>query len=385
VTTQARQAVWLGLGVALLLAVAALLYLLRPAPPPRLTLVPAAIDQLAGWREDDVAAALPALRRSCDKLLRRPGAAPLGPRGDHADFGRIADWRAPCRAAAAVPSGDDRAARRFFADDFAPFLAGNNGDNEGLFTGYFEMTLHGARRREGRYQTPLYRRPPGPERTAYSRAQIDDGALAGKGLALFWVDSPIAAFFLDIQGSGLVALRDGSSVRLGYDGSNNKPYVAVGRLLIEHGELARDKVTMQSIADWMKAHPTEGAALRRQNPSYVFFRELKGPGPRGAERTVLTPGRSLAVDRRFIPLGVPIWLDAKERFASARIRRLVVAQDTGGAIRGPVRGDLFWGHGPAAASGAGAMNAKGRYYLFLPKAVAARLIAVKLAASDPAH
>ena len=130
---------------------------------------------------------------------------------------------------------------------------------------------------------------------------------------------------------------------------------------------------MVAIRDWMKAHPKKGAALRRDNPSYVFFRKLTTPGPLGAGHVVLTPGRSLAVDRRFIALGIPIWLDAQQRFGTGGFRRLVIAQDTGGAIRGPVRGDLFWGHGAAAASGAGSMNASGRYYLLLPKPVAARL------------
>jgi membrane-bound lytic murein transglycosylase A len=130
---------------------------------------------------------------------------------------------------------------------------------------------------------------------------------------------------------------------------------------------------MASIRSWMKQHPKEGAALRRENPSFVFFREIAGDGPLGAERVVLTAGRSLAVDRRFIPLGLPIWLDAQERYAPDAIRRLVIAQDAGGAIKGPVRGDLFWGHGAAAGAGAGAMNARGRYYLLVPKVVAARL------------
>jgi membrane-bound lytic murein transglycosylase A len=166
---------------------------------------------------------------------------------------------------------------------------------------------------------------------------------------------------------------DRSIVRVGYDGGNGKPYVAVGRLLLERGVLPREQVTMASIRRWMTEHPTEGAELRRENPSFVFFREIAGDGPVGAQRVVLTAGRSLAVDRAFIPLGVPIWLEAQERFSAGKFRRLVIAQDAGGAIKGPVRGDLFWGHGADAASGAGAMNARGHYYLLLPRPVAARL------------
>lgn len=247
--------------------------------------------------------------------------------------------------------------------------------SEGLFTGYFEVELNGSRQRQGRYQTPIYRQPPelssGPR---YSRAEIEDGALAGRGLELLWVDDPVDAFFLEIQGSGRVRLEDGSAVRVGYDGKNGLPYVPVGRLLAERGEIPRPQVTMISIRDWMNQHPEAGAALRRENPSYVFFREQADEGALGAEGIVLTPERSLAVDRAYIALGLPIWLEADERFAAAEsVRRLVVAQDTGGAIKGPVRGDLFWGIGPAAAWRAGVMNARGRFYLLLPRRVAARL------------
>jgi membrane-bound lytic murein transglycosylase A len=358
----------------LLLIGAVVAWLMRPREP-RLTLVPAHFDQLAGWADDDVAAAIPALLHSCGKFGEKPDDASLDPRRHATDFGHVGEWRPVCQAAAALPAHDSAKARAFITNRFTPLLAGNNGLSEGLFTGYFEITLKGARHRGGPYQTPLYRRPPDPARS--TRAEIEDGALAGKGLELLWVDSPIDAFFLEIQGSGVVDLAGGGTVRVGYDGSNGKPYVPVGRLLIEHGDLPRDKVTMTAIRDWMVTHPKEGAALRRDNPSYVFFRELSGPGPLGAERVVLSAGRSLAVDRRFIALGVPIWLDAHQRFTPGDVRRLVVAQDTGGAIRGPVRGDLFWGHGPAAAAGAGAMNARGRYYLLLPNAVAARLAAAQ--------
>jgi membrane-bound lytic murein transglycosylase A len=353
-----------------LLATAAI-YFLWPKPPPHLTLAVARFDDLPGWHADQVAAALPALLRSCAGLAAKAGDVPLDPKTKSLDFGRIAEWRPLCAAAAAVPPGNDDAARQFFETGFTPFLAGNNGDSKGLFTGYYEITLNGARQRGGPYQTPLYRRPPEPQR--YTRAEIDAGALAGRGLELLWVDNPVDAFFLEIQGSGRVRLPDGRIVRVGYDGANGKPYIQVGRLLIERGEIARDKVTMASIRAWMEVHPKEGAALRRENPSFVFFREIPEAGPLGAVGTVLTAGRSLAADRRFVPLGMPVWLDAQERFSPAVIRRLVVAQDAGGAIRGPVRGDLFWGHGKAAADGAGAMNAYGSYYLLLPRAIATRL------------
>ena len=351
--------------------------LARDTGPPRLTLLPVGFDRLTGWRSDNVAAALPALLKSCARLLTEPDTAPFGPMQASVDFGQVGDWRGVCREAGAVPMGNEEAARAFFEGEFTPMSVADYGAIKGLFTGYFEIELNGSRQRHGRYQTPLYRRPPdlgiGPR---YSRAEIDDGALAGRGLELLWVDDPIDAFFLQIQGSGRIRLEDGQTIRLGYDGQNGLPYVAVGRLLIARGQIARDKLTMASIQAWMREHPEAGAALRRENPSYVFFREVKGDGPVGAEKVVLTPGRSLAVDRAYIPLGAPIWLDAEEQFLpSTDLHRLLVTQDTGGAIKGPVRGDLFWGAGRAAGDRAGEMDASGRYYLLLPHNVADRLTA----------
>jgi membrane-bound lytic murein transglycosylase A len=363
---------WLALVLSLVF-VAIAVYVLLPKPPPRLTLAPSGFDRLPGWRDDNVAAAVPALLRSCAALLAKLEGAPLDPKTKSFDFGPVAEWKAPCTAAAALPANNTAAARQFFETAFTPFLAGNNGSHSGLFTGYFEITLHGSRDRTGPYQTPLYRRPADPAR--YTRAEIEDGALAGRGLELLWVDDPVDAFFLEIQGSGRVVMGNGGIVRVGYDGSNGKAYVPVGRLLLERGEIPREKLTMAAIRAWMMAHPKEGAALRRENPAVVFFREIAGPGPLGAELVALTAERSLAVDRAFLPLGLPLWLDARERFGSGIIRRLVIAQDAGGAIKGPVRGDLFWGHGDAAAAGAGAMNARGRYYLLVPRAIAARLAA----------
>lgn len=369
---RSRLAVWGGLALIAIAALAGLVfYLTRPPPPPRLTLRSSAYAQLAGWAEDNIGAVVPGFLRSCAAFQRAADDAPLAPRVKDVDFGNIGEWRAPCADAAKLPADDDAAARRFFETGFVPLLAGNNGTAEGLFTGYYEITLRGARKRGGPYQVPIYRRPADPKR--FSRAEIEDGVLAGQALELLWVDDPIDAFFLEIQGSGRVHLKEGGTVRIGYDGSNGHAYVPVGRLLLERGEIPREQLTAQAIRAWMKAHPKEGGALRRENPSYVFFREISGDGPLGAQRVPLTPGRSLAVDRAFIPLGVPVWLEAQERFSGGVYRRLVIAQDTGGAIKGPVRGDLFWGHGKEAAEGAGAMNARGHYYLLLPRSVATRL------------
>ncbi|MGH7045740.1 MAG: murein transglycosylase A [Stellaceae bacterium] len=347
------------------------------AGPPRLSLVPVSFTALDGWAADHLAAALPALLKSCARLLRRPEDAAFGAIASGADYGTVAEWREPCRMAALVPAGDEVAARGFFEAVFTAMAIADAGRDDGLFTGYFSIELNGSRSRHGPYQTPIYRPPPAnPAAPRCSRAQIEDGALADRGLALLWVDDPIAAFFLQIQGSGRIRLDDGQLVRVGYAGQNGLPYVPVGRLLVERGDIPRGKVTMASIMTWMRAHPKRGAALRREDPSYVFFREINGPGPIGAERVVLTPQRSLAVDPAYVPLGTPVWLDADERFlVNQHVRGLVIAQDAGGAIKGPVRGDLYWGAGKAAGDRAGAMNARGREYLLLPRRTAARLAA----------
>ena len=341
----------------------------------RFSLERVGFDQFSGWRDDDVSAAVPAFLKSCARFLARADAAPLDAKAMAADFGRVGEWQALCQAAEALPEGDSVAAQRFFETSFVPLAVSDYGKTEGLFTGYFEIELNGSRRRYGPFQTPIYRRPPHlGSKSQPTRAEIEEGALAGRGLELLWVDDPIDAFFLQIQGSGRVRLAGGRSIGIGYDGQNGRPYVPVGRLLIERGLIPREQLTMTAIRAWMRELPAASAALRRENPSYVFFREIRGDGPLGSEGAVLTPQRSLAVDRSFIALGVPIWLEAEERFAQAEaLRRLVVAQDTGGAIKGPVRGDLFWGTGGVAGSRAGMMNAIGRYYLLLPRAVAARL------------
>jgi membrane-bound lytic murein transglycosylase A len=367
----------------------------KAPPPDRLTLAATDFDHLAGWRADNVGAALAALRKSCDAFARLAVDTAVGPGGL---AGSAGDWRAPCAAASAVDAGDDAAARRFFETAFQPFRLANNAEGAGLFTGYYEAELRGSRRREGPFTTPLLKRPPdlvmvelGLFRPAWrgeriagrvesgqlkpyaSRAEIERGALAQRNLELFWVDDPVDAFFVQIQGSGRIRLSDGSTVRIGYDGQNGQSYVPIGRLLAERGELPRDAVSMQTIRAWLAAHPDAAAALMNQNPSYVFFREMSGDGPIGAQGVVLTAGRSLAVDRAFLPLGVPLWLDLEDAGEeNGRLRRLVLAQDTGGAIRGPVRGDLYWGFGPQAAERAGTMKDRGTYYLLLPRDVAAR-------------
>ena len=378
-----------------------LAYLTRPLPPslpppPPLGLAKAAFVDLAGWRQDDHGAALTAFRRSC-RVLQRSTQRKLAASGIG---GLRADWQQVC---AQAPEGADNAlARAFFERFFQPVAVLGAGGPSGLITGYYEPSLRGSRKQSARYRFPLYRRPKdmirvdaGVFKTSlkgqrligridgdrlkpyFDRAAIDAGALDGKGLELVWVDDAVDAFFLHIQGSGRVALRDGGEMRVGFAGKNGRRYFAVGRELIRRGAVSLEDMSMQAIRAWLAAHPDEAAALMALNPSYVFFRELKGPGPRGALGIALSPGRSLAVDRKLLPLGAPLWLDttlpAALGAAAAAYRRLMVAQDTGGAILGAVRGDVFFGHGQEAEAVAGRMRQSGRIYLLLPKPLAARL------------
>ena len=355
----------------------------EPAEIP--VLKPVAFADLPGWAEDRHADALPALRRSCAKPLRYPTKVEDG----EERFGRPEDWRSVCAEAARI---DDGAAREFFERRFRPFqVVGADGES-GLITGYYEPELSGARRRSDAYPVPLHTRPKdlvtvrlsdfggdfGDDRLAgrveggrlkpyYDRAQIADGALDGAGVEIVWVADPIAAFFLQIQGSGRVRLPGGEVLRLGYAATNGRPYTAIGRVLVAKGALEREEVSLQSIRAWLRANPAEQRRVMDRNRSYVFFREVPGEGPIGTQGVPLTPGRSLAVDRRYLPLGAPLWIDTVDPLDTSRpLSRLAVAQDTGGAIRGAVRGDLFWGAGLDAEERAGRMRSPGRCYVLLP-------------------
>ncbi|HMR32616.1 MAG TPA: MltA domain-containing protein [Geminicoccaceae bacterium] len=364
---------------------------------PAIELRPVSFGDLEGWAEDDLAGALPAFRASCAAIARK---APGDAMGREPWSGKVADWQPACAAAASA--GDTPAAARgFFEQQFVPVALGDRGNAEGLFTGYYEPLLMGSRTAGGRFAVPLHGRPAdlvnvdlgtfddslegkriagrvrGGRLEPYpDRAAIDAGALDGGGWELLWVDDPVAKFFLQIQGSGLVELAEGHRVRVGYADQNGRSYRAIGRDLVEMGALTREEVSLQTIRDWLRAHPDQAAAIMEKNPSYVFFRELGdatvATGPQGAQGIELTPGRSIAVDRRFVALGVPLWLQATAPFPDGDrpLRRLMVAQDTGGAIKGPVRGDVFWGTGPLAEHVAGHMKSPGRWFALLPRSLA---------------
>lgn len=341
-----------------------------PPPPDQLVLTPIGYELLPGWLADNQVDALPALRRSCEHIALLPPGQPIGQDGRG---GLAADWLAPCGALRWLADGDQAAARLYFETWFQPFRAANGTRTDGLFTGYYQAELHGSLHRGGVFQIPLYGRPPGlpadpgaAGQPYYSRAEIEAGALAGKVPELLWVDDPVDAHILHIQGSGRVILDDGTVVQVGFNGSNGQKFVGLGRILLDHGKISAGDTTMQTVRAWLKAHPDEAATLMAENPRYVFFRFINGEGPVGAAGIPLTPGRSLAVDPRFIPLGVPLWLDTLEPDGSP-LQRVMIAQDSGAAIKGPVRGDVYWGTGEDAFAKAGRMKSRGTYYLLLPR------------------
>lgn len=358
----------------------------------RVHLSPASFDALPGWRGDDPRGALTALSRSCPRHLARPSSRLIGPRGI---AGRAADWAGACAALAELKRDQltSASARAFMERHFQPFAVTGALSDEGLFTGYYEAAARGARKRSARYNVPIYRRPDdlvsvnlgvfakefrgrtiagrvrGGRLVPYAdRRRIARGGLKNRALEILWLDDPVDAFFMEIQGSGRVRMDDGSVVRVGFSAKNGHPYTAIGRVLVEMGAMDLSQVSMQSIRAWLAAHPAKARAVMERNKSYVFFREITGAGPIGAEGVALTPGRSLAIDRKFLPLGVPFFLAANdETGALAPVRALLVAQDTGGAIRGPVRGDLYLGWGKRAAARAGRMKMRGRYWILLPR------------------
>ncbi|HSV28891.1 MAG TPA: MltA domain-containing protein, partial [Candidatus Omnitrophota bacterium] len=340
---------------------------------------PASFADLPGWQGDNAGAVLPALLKSCDRLSKLPPDRSVGADGMG---GTVADWHAPCSAARRLSAGEHDYVRLFFESWFTPHLVSNRGQAEGLFTGYFEPELPGSRSRSGRFSVPLLGKPRdlvtkevngeqvvgrmvGGRFEPYpTRAEIEAGALGDRAKPVVWVDDPVDAHILHIQGSGRIRLEDGSVLRLAVAGHNGHKFVGIGRVMKERGLLT--DISMPAIRAWLKANPKQAVALMAENPRYIFYRLLNGEGPIGSEGVPLTPERSLAVDTRYIPLGMPLWLDSVDP-SGAPLRRLMVAQDTGSAIKGVVRGDFFWGAGEPAFEKAGRMKSPGRYWVLLPK------------------
>ncbi|MEA3121312.1 MAG: rane-bound lytic murein transglycosylase [Paraburkholderia sp.] len=323
-------------------------------------LTPVSWQQMPGWEDDSLIGAAAALRENCVRV------------------GGERKWERACAAAAQLDDLDVAGTRTFFETYFTPFqFANSDGTLDGLVTGYYEPLLQGARTRRGAYQYPLYRRPSGyrPGAELPPRADLERSSMLA-GHELVWVDDPIEAFFLQVQGSGRIVLDDGTVMRVGFAGSNNQPYKSIGRWLLDHREITPAQATMQGIKAWARANPGRVDALLDTNPRFVFFREMPAvdpsltsldQGPIGALGVPLTPQRSIAVDPASIPLGTAVFLQTTRPLTNAPMNRLVFAQDTGSAIKGGVRADYFWGLGDDAGQLAGKMKQAGRMWLLLPK------------------
>jgi membrane-bound lytic murein transglycosylase A len=305
-------------------------------------------------------------------------------RQDQSGLAQGTDWAPLCAEAASLAPEQ---ATAFFRDRFEWVRIGNG---KAFATGYYEPSIQGSRTPQPGY-APIYRVPPDlvkctrPDGTTgrgrvdqtgtcvayFSRADIDNGALANRGLEIAWAADPVDLFFAEIQGSARIDFPDGTSTRIGYAEQNGLPYTAIGKLLRDRGILPPGGASMQAIKDWIRANPDQGRALMQENASYIFFKELNGPGPLGALNVPITPHGTVAADPKFVPLGAPVYLalDRPEAYG------LWVAQDVGGAIKGPNRFDTFWGNGPDATQIAGGMSGNGVAYVLLPKGVAARALA----------
>lgn len=352
-----------------------------PDAPLTVRFEPVPFSKLSGWRTDDALAAWPAIVSSCGVL------------------GRRAEWQSFCGAVAATSPGDAEFVRGFVERHLKAWriwrVEGRQRAKTGLVTGYYEPLLRGARTRDDTFATPLYRRPPDllvvdlaeviPElKGKRVRGRLDGNKVVpyhsraatreAPGLAgheIVWIDDPLDAFLLEIQGSGRVQLTTGETIRLQYEDQNGHPYRSIGRYLVDQGVMTLDQVNMPAIRRWLAANPQRLREVLDSNPSVVFFREapLADPavGPKGAQGVPLTAGRSIAVDPKFVPLGAPVFLATTQPASDVPLRRLVVAQDTGGAIRGPVRADLFFGFGSEAGEQAGMMKQDGEMWLLWPR------------------
>jgi len=394
------------LGALVLAAIAIIVFWFKPyrlAPPSsKFQLERVAYRDLPGWNTNDASTALAAFRRSCAVIDKEQ---PLSAIGGSGYAGAVGEWQSAC---AAVPGGNVSAggARNYFQTWFVPLSITQGSNPQALFTGYYEPEIHGSRRRHDGYTTPIYGVPNDlisvdlglfrdslkghhvvgrvEDRTLvpyFNRAEIDEHGLV-RAPVLLYADDPVTVFFLHIQGSGRVRFDDGKILRLNYAAQNGRPYTPVGRALIAEGAIERTQMSMQAIRAWMQAHPDEARTVMETDQSFVFFKEapLGDPalGSPGSEAVPLTPGASIAVDEQVHALGVPFYVaatapDPDPSKPDRALRKLFVAQDTGGAIKGAARADIFWGFGANAESIAGRLKSEGQLYVLLPKPVAARI------------
>jgi membrane-bound lytic murein transglycosylase A len=365
-----------------------------PDKQPEAKLERVTFADMPGWERDDHLAAFKTFLKSCEAVAKAAGKPPTNKAAAQCKV-PAGDLAAVCRTAQELASPTEASAKAFFETQFVPHRIAQQ-KPQGLLTGYYEPVLEGSRTPQGKFQTPVYKRPPDlmnvvaeadraskPDGLTHvrktstgevpypTRAEIEKGALAGQGLELLYLEDPVEVFFMHIQGSARIHLTDGTTVRINYDGKNGHPYTSIGRYLIDNNLLDANKVSMAALGQWLRADKARGQQVMWQNQSFIFFRELgnDSEGPMGAMSVTLTPGRSLAVDTGYHTLGTPLYVSAPELGHATKAKafnRLMVAQDVGSAIKGPERGDIYFGSGEKAGKLAGVTKHAGNFFVLLP-------------------
>jgi membrane-bound lytic murein transglycosylase A len=332
---------------------------------PSVVMTPTSFNEIPGWSEDKQGEALTAFKRSCPRLTADSRIVTDG--GEKTVT--AAEWKRICDAASGVRDADHRAARRFFEDNFRPMVVAQ----PGKFTGYFEPEMRGSRAPSRLFTVPVYRRPPDlvADKPYATRAEIEQGAIKGKGLEIAYVQDAVGLFEVQVQGSGRIHLAEGGTLHLGFDGSNNRQYTAIGAVLADMGIMKREDATWPAIRDWLRRNPQQARDVMRKNERYIFFKDTRSASATGAQGVPLVAQRSMAIDPALTPFGTPVWIDTTRPVlsrggATEPYRRLMIAQDSGAAIKGPARGDVFYGGGASAADWAGRMNSPGRAIVLVP-------------------
>ncbi len=392
-----HKAMYLSLATLVLLGIGFFLWKLKPHPI-RLRVV--SFSLLPGWAKTDTKLSFYTFQRSCRTFLKQD---PDKSVGSEAVELQVKDWQPACKAALLVDGDSNKKTKAFFEAWFKPVEFYDIKSIKGLFTGYYMPLLKGSLTKTETYNVPIYglpkdivlvnlglfdkslknRRIVGRVNgnrlmPYYTREEINQGAIAKVAPVLAWIDSPVDLSFLEIQGSGHIVFSDGNKLAINYVAENGAPYVSIAKVLIDMGVMTRDNASMQNIRTYLEAHPKVLHVILNQNKSFVFFERLPHAAALGAQGVVLTPGYSLAIDRKWVPLGAPIWLNtarpSEKSEAQRPFQRLMIAQDTGGAIRGAVRGDVYWGAGVRATSIAGRMKNPGHYWLLLPQHTVRRVL-----------
>ncbi|MDP1603387.1 MAG: MltA domain-containing protein [Legionella sp.] len=340
--------------------------------------------QLPGWQGADVKKSLLAFQKSCETFLKRGPTQRVGSR--HISL-RAKDWHPACTAALSIDPDYEAAARIFFEKWFYPIEFAKRKPINGLFTGYYMPQLKGSLTQTKEYNTPIYGMPEqlhwsartkkqNNSRRNYTREEIDKGALKKQAPVIAWINSPVDRLFLEIEGAGIIKLPNGKNLYLGYAGENGAPYTSIGNILIKQHVFTKDSASKKAIVRYLENNPKKANSLLQKNQSFVFFQSVDREASLGAQGVALTPGYSLAIDRKWIPIGAPLWLATKvpnEKNQTKKFQRLMIAQDTGGAIQGVMRGDIYWGSGKRATYLGEHMKNEGHYWLLLPKRVFDRI------------